>query len=107
LQDTELARISQEVTEFCNLFKTTRAAGRWSLGVARLDATTMLEQLYFKFLEFPAQRLDLSRRVLMLGLAVIPSRLAADRDGQRSGVEAPPFTVSKEVALVARTDGIR
>jgi hypothetical protein len=76
--------------------------------VARLDATTMLEQLYFKFLEFPAQRLDLSRRVFeMLGLAVIPSRLAADRDGQRSGVEAPPFTVSKEVALVARTDGIR
>jgi hypothetical protein len=43
----------------------------------------------------------------MLGLAVIPLRLAADRDGQRSGVEAPPFTVSKEVALVARTDGIR
>jgi hypothetical protein len=36
--------------------------------VARLDATTMLEQLYFKFLEFPAQRLDLSRRVFeMLG----------------------------------------
>src|ERR1700738_1858423 len=43
----------------------------------------------------------------MLGLAVIPSRPAADRDGQRSSVEGPPFTVSKEVALVTRTDGIR
>jgi hypothetical protein len=26
---------------------------------------------------------------------------------QRSSVEGPPFTVSKEVALVTRTDGIR
>jgi hypothetical protein len=43
----------------------------------------------------------------MLGLAVIPSRPAADRDGQRSSVEGPPFTVSKEVALVTRTDAIR
>jgi hypothetical protein len=43
----------------------------------------------------------------MLGLAVIPSRPAADRDGQRSSVEAPPFTASKEVSPVARTDGIR
>jgi hypothetical protein len=43
----------------------------------------------------------------MLGLAVIPSRPTAERDGQRSGVESAPFTVSKEVALVARTDGIR
>ena len=41
----------------------------------------------------------------MLGLAVIPSRPAADRDGQRSSVEGPPFTVSN--ALVTRTDGIR
>src|SRR5262245_57826742 len=43
----------------------------------------------------------------MLGLPVIPSRPAADRDGQRSSVEGPPFTVRKEVALVARTDGFR
>jgi len=75
--------------------------------VARLDAATKLEQLCFKSLEFLSQRLDLLRRVLeMLGLAVIP-RPTADRDGQRSSVEGPPFTVRKEVALVARTDGIR
>src|SRR5215467_13339539 len=43
----------------------------------------------------------------MVGLAVTPSRPAADRDGQRSSVEGPPFAVNKEVALVARTDGIR
>jgi hypothetical protein len=90
------------------LWKTTRVAGRWSLCVVRLDAATKLEQLCFKSLEFPNQRLDLLRRVFdMLGPAVIPSRPAADRDGQGSSVEGPPFTVSKEVALVARTDGIR
>jgi hypothetical protein len=75
---------------------------------ARLYAAPKLKQFYFKFLEFRTQRLDLLRRVFeMLGLAVIPSRPAADRDGQRSSVEAPPFTVSKEVTPVARTDGIR
>jgi hypothetical protein len=97
------------ITErFYDLFKTTRAAGRWSLGVTRLDAATKLEQLYFKSLEFPNQRLNLLHRVFdILGLAVIPSRPAADRHGKRSSVEGPPFTVSKKVALVARTDGIR
>ena len=76
--------------------------------MARLDAATKLEKLYFKSLEFLNQRLDLLRRVFdMLGLVIIPSHPAADRDGQRSSVEAPPFTVSKYVALVARTDGIR
>src|SRR5262249_37188014 len=43
----------------------------------------------------------------MLRLAILPSPPAADLDGQRSSVEAPPLAASKEVALIARTDGIR
>jgi len=56
---------------------------------ARLDAATKLEQLYFKSLEFPDQRLDLLRRLFaVLRLAILPSRPAADRDGQRSSVDS-------------------
>ena len=82
--------------------------GRRSLSATRLYATSKLEKLYLKSLEFPNQRFDLLRRIFdVLGLALTPSRPAADRNGQRSSIEAPSFTVSKEVAPITRTDSIR